>query len=86
MDTLLEIQSTGGYDAFIASDKFGKLLEQRRGDVSKGKQSLIGTNVYAELTDTNFTDWDGIQFEGRLAEPFEKLAALQKIVRRELHC
>ena len=74
----LEIQSTGGYDAFIASDKFGKLLEQRRGDVSKGKQSLIGTNVYAELTDTNFTDWDGIQFEGRLAEPFEKLAALQK--------
>ena len=39
---------------------------------------MIGTNVYADLTDTNFTDWDGIQFEGRLAEPFEKLAALAK--------
>lgn len=74
----LEIQSTGGYDAFVTSDQFGKLLEQRRGDVSKGKQSLIGTNVYAELTDTNFVDWDGIQLEGRLAEPFEKLVALQK--------
>ena len=74
----LEIQSTGGYEAFIASGQIETLLEQRRGEVSKGKQSLIGTNVYAELTDTNFTDWDGIQLEGRLAEPFEKLAALQK--------
>lgn len=74
----LEIQSTGGYDAFITSGQFAKLLEQRTADVSKGKQSLIGTNVYAELTDTNFADWEGIQIEGRLAEPFEKLAALQK--------
>ncbi len=62
----------------LPAASFEKLLEQRRGDVSKGKQSLIGTNVYAELTDTNFTDWDGIQLDGRLAEPFEKLAALQK--------
>ena len=56
------------------------LLEQRQGDeVAKGKKSLIGTNVYADLTDTNFTDWNGIQVEGRLAEPFEKLDAhLQK--------
>ena len=30
------------------------------------------------MTDTNFTDWDGIQLEGRLAEPFEKLAEQQK--------
>jgi methylmalonyl-CoA mutase len=74
----LEIQSTGGYEAFITSGRFETSLQQRRGDVSKGKQSLIGTNVYAELTDTNFTDWDGIQLEGRLAEPFEKLAAQQK--------
>jgi len=74
----LEIQSNGGYDAFIISGQFEKLLGQRRKDVSKGKQSLIGTNVYAELKDTNFTDWDGIQLEGRLAEPFEKLAALQQ--------
>ena len=74
----LEIQSTGGYDAFITSGQFGKLLEQRRSDVSKGKQSLIGTNVYAELTDTNFSDWEGVPIEGRLAEPFEKLALQQK--------
>ena len=74
----LEIQSADGHEAFATSGQFDKLLEQRRRDVSKGKQSLIGTNVYAELTDTNFTDWDGIQLEGRLAEPFERLAELQK--------
>jgi methylmalonyl-CoA mutase len=74
----LEIQSTGGYEAFMTSGRLETSIQQRRDDVSKGKQSLIGTNVYAELTDTNFTDWDGIQLEGRLAEPFEKLAALQK--------
>ena len=74
----LKIQSTGGYEGFITNGRFETSLQQRRGDVSKGKQSLIGTNVYDELTDTNFTDWDGIQLEGRLAEPFEKLAALQK--------
>ena len=74
----LEIQSTGGYDAFITSGRLENYLSNAGNDVSKGKQSLIGTNVYAELTDTNFTDWDGIQIEGRLAEPFEKLAALQK--------
>jgi methylmalonyl-CoA mutase len=74
----LEIESTGGYEAFITSGRLESLLGQRRGDVSKGKQSLIGTNVYAELTDTNFADWDYIQLEGRLAEPFEKLAAQQK--------
>ncbi|MBO0586385.1 methylmalonyl-CoA mutase family protein [Sporosarcina sp. E16_8] len=74
----LDIQSIGGYDAFINRGQFGKLLEQRRSDVAIGKQPLIGTNVYAELTDTNFTNWEGVQIEGRLAEPFEKLAALQK--------
>jgi len=74
----LEIQSNGGYDAFVISGQFKKLLEQRMGDVAKGKQSMIGTNVYAELTNTNFTEWNGIQLEGRLAEPFEKLAALQQ--------
>lgn len=74
----LEIESLGGYDAFITSGRLESLLDQRRSDVSKGKQSLIGTNVYAELTDTNFTDWAGIQFDGRLAEPFEKLAEQQK--------
>ena len=74
----LEIESTGGFETFITSGRLESLLEQRRSDVSKGKQSLIGTNVYAELKDTNFTDWDGIQLEGRLAEPFEKLAALQQ--------
>ncbi|WP_188006662.1 methylmalonyl-CoA mutase family protein [Sporosarcina sp. ANT_H38] len=74
----LEIESLGGYDVFSTSGRLESLLDQRKSDVSKGKQSLIGTNVYAELTDTNFRDWDGIQFDGRLAKPFEKLAELQK--------
>jgi methylmalonyl-CoA mutase len=74
----LEIQSAGGYDAFLASGRLETLLEQRREEVAKGKQSLIGTNVYAELTETDFSDWDGLRLDGRLAEPFEKLGARRK--------
>ena len=74
----LEMESVGGYDTFITSGRLEMLLEERRAEVANGKKSLIGTNVYAELTDTDFTDWEGIQLEGRLAEPFEKLAAEQK--------
>ena len=74
----LEIESTGGYVAFLTSGRLETLLEKRREEVAKGKQSLIGTNVYAELTDTDFTDWDGLQLDGRLAEPFEKLGAQRK--------
>ena len=32
----LEIQSTGGYEAFITSGRLESLLEKRKGDVSKG--------------------------------------------------
>ncbi len=60
----LDIEATGGYEAFMASGQSRQhCLRQRRGEVSKGKQSLIGTNVYADLTDTNFADWDGIQLK-----------------------
>ncbi|MER2088366.1 MAG: methylmalonyl-CoA mutase family protein [Sporosarcina sp.] len=77
-ELFMEIQSTGGYEAFLANGRLETLLGQRIKEVAKGKQSLIGTNVYAELTDTDFSDWDGLQLYGRLAEPFEKLVAKRK--------
>lgn len=72
----VEIEAAGGYEAFLQQGYLAELLEKRRSEVAKGKTSLIGTNVYAELTDTNLTNWDGVNVEGRLAEPFEEVRAL----------
>ena len=72
----LDIEADGGYDTFMASGRMAALLEERRIEVATGRKSLIGTNVYAELTDPDLEDWNGIQTEGRLAEPFEKLRSL----------
>lgn len=72
----VEIEAVGGYEAFMANGGLAALLEQRRDEVAKGKQSLIGTNVYADVTATDFADWSGIEVEGRLAEPFEHLRSL----------
>ncbi|CAM3125219.1 methylmalonyl-CoA mutase family protein [Filibacter tadaridae] len=69
----LEIEASGGYQAFDESGRLATLLEERKAEVATGKKSLIGTNVYAELTDTTLTDWDGIQAVERLAGPFERL-------------
>ncbi len=69
----IEMEATGGYDAFMASGRLATLLDQRRNVVAEGKQSLIGTNVYADVAATEFADWSGIAVEGRLAEPFEDL-------------
>ncbi|WP_318617595.1 methylmalonyl-CoA mutase family protein [Sporosarcina sp. YIM B06819] len=72
----IEIEAVGGYEAFMASGRLATLLEQRRNEVAKGKKSLIGTNVYADVAVTEFADWSGIAVEGRLAEPFENLRSL----------
>ncbi|MFJ7933796.1 methylmalonyl-CoA mutase family protein [Sporosarcina sp. NPDC096371] len=72
----VEIEAAGGFEVFMDSSSLATLLERRKDEVAKGKQSLIGTNVYADLTATEFADWSGITVEGRLAEPFEKLRSL----------
>lgn len=69
----LEIEAAGGFKAFTDDGRLEALLEKRRNEVATGKKSLIGTNVYAELTDTALDDWAGIRSVGRLAEPFENI-------------
>lgn len=71
----LEIEENGGIETFLQSDRLAELRAKRSADAATGKQSLIGTNVYAELTDLNLTDWDVLSVEHRLAEPFEQLRA-----------
>lgn len=72
----IEIEALGGSEAFMANGSLATLLEQRRDEVAKGKKSLIGTNVYADVGVTEFADWSSITVEGRLAEPFEDLRLL----------
>ena len=56
-------------------ERLKELQTQRADDVSIGAKSLIGTNVYADLLTPALEETHGVQTEGRLAEPFEKLSA-----------
>ena len=75
----VEIDAAGGYNAYVKSGE----LEQRLKacsivsaiEVAKGKKSLIGTNIYADLSAIELEESKGIKVEGRLAEPFEKIRA-----------
>lgn len=69
----LEIEEMGGYDAFLATGRLEELWETRKKEVATGKKSLIGTNVYAELTETDFTDSGLVDVRERLADSFEQL-------------
>lgn len=69
----IEIESNGGYEAFMNSGRLEAIHEQRRLEVAKGEKSLIGTNVYADLTVTPLTKGEANLMEGRLAEPFENI-------------
>jgi methylmalonyl-CoA mutase len=75
----IEIDAAGGYNTYVNSGK----LEQRlkacsiasAEEVANGKKSLIGTNIYADLSASNLNEVDGMTVEGRLAEPFEIIRA-----------
>ncbi|MFC5603491.1 methylmalonyl-CoA mutase family protein [Sporosarcina koreensis] len=69
----LEIESKGGINPFLASGRLEENFLKLQNEIATGKRSLIGTNVYAELTSTNFDEWGGINQIARLSEPFEKL-------------
>ena len=75
----LEIDEAGGYTSYVRDGKLEERLKavpaQRADDVSIGTKSLIGTNVYADLLTPALEKAHGVQTEGRLAEPFEKLRA-----------
>lgn len=78
-ELFLTIESTGGYSAYVETGKLAELLEERNAsrklDIAAGKSSLIGTNVYADVTSEALGDAGGIHMDGRLAEPFESLRA-----------
>lgn len=69
----LEIEALGGVDCFMMDDHLLKLANERNDELASGKQSLIGTNTYAQLIDTELKDWKGIQKVKRPAEMFEHL-------------
>ena len=69
----LEIESNGGIEQFSKTGRLAEKSLQLQNDTATGKRSLIGTNVYAELTSVNFDDWPTLGQVQRLAEPFEQL-------------
>lgn len=69
----LEIESKDGLEHFQDSGRLQEKLVKLQTETATGKKSLIGTNVYAEFTSTNFDDWNGIERVTRLAEPFERI-------------
>ncbi len=74
-DLFVEIDATGGYQAYVNSGELDQRLKAgriaRAEEVANGEKSLIGTNIYADLATSNLNVDDGIEAEGRLAEPFE---------------
>ncbi|PIC88063.1 methylmalonyl-CoA mutase [Sporosarcina sp. P20a] len=74
----LEIEENGGYQAFLQSGELSKLYAQRQKEMATGKKTLIGTNVYAELTDVNYANESTVTVSKRLAEPFEHIRSKQK--------
>lgn len=73
----LEIEAQGGYSAYVASGELearvSKTREARFAEVAHNKKSLIGTNVYADLSTPIAKEVDPIVIPNRLAEPYEKL-------------
>ncbi|WP_097148637.1 methylmalonyl-CoA mutase family protein [Ureibacillus acetophenoni] len=79
-ELFLEIEEDGGIDSFIQNGKLAKYLEEvntiRQNALATRKQSLIGTNIYANPVDELSNDTNPL-FEKvkRFAIPFEELRA-----------
>ena len=75
----LEIEAVGGYSAYVQSGKLEKQItktrEARFSDVAHNKKSLIGTNVYADLSAPLIKEEKPLHIPHRLAEPYENLRA-----------
>lgn len=73
----LEIEASGGYSAYIGSGELetrvAKTRDERFDEVAHNKKSLIGTNVYADLSAPIVKGEDPLDVPNRLAEPYEKL-------------
>lgn len=79
----VEIDQTYTYEQYLASDPYKthiqSLYEKRIDAIAKGKHSLVGTNVYADLSANDKIE-AAVQIEGRLARPFE---TFRKIFKQE---
>lgn len=69
------IDESGGYTKYINSESYTERLEalyqKRILALAKTKDSLVGTNVYADLTAEDELE-ASLHVKGRLAEPFEQ--------------
>lgn len=76
-ELFLEIEAAGGYSRYIESgvldERVSKTREARFDDLAHNKISLIGTNVYADLSAPIIKSENPIEIPHRLAEPYEKL-------------
>ncbi|GKV64549.1 MULTISPECIES: methylmalonyl-CoA mutase family protein [unclassified Sporosarcina] len=77
-DKFLTIEEMGGYQSYLQSGELSRQFAQRQKEAAVGKKTMIGTNVYAELTDINLAESPEIAVTKRLAEPFENLRARQQ--------
>ena len=72
----LEIELAGGYRTYISNGQLEQLLDLRRSarmeELSTGRKSLVGTNVYVDLNETVEANQTGYKIENRFAEKFEK--------------
>lgn len=70
----VEIDAFGGYDNYIESDLYQRRIDElhtrRVHSVAEATHSLVGTNVYADVSANDEIEAT-LQVEGRLAAPFE---------------
>lgn len=75
-NTFLEIEEKGGYSAYVSSGELSKKLEQlyneRINNLSTRKASLIGTNIYADLSNELVKE-ETLSVPNRLAVTYEEL-------------
>lgn len=85
----LEIEESGGLDAFSQSGKLTTLIEEvninRKNALATRKQSLIGTNIYANPMDKLPTETNPLVAQlNRFASPFEELRATYQSVQPKI--
>jgi len=72
-----DIDNQGGYSSYVASglleQRIAKVAAQRLEQVHHREKSLIGTNVYANITDEIHVVEGVKQVEGRLSQAYEEL-------------
>jgi len=69
----LEIEEMGGAEAYLSTGELKSLWIKRQQEVEQTTQSLIGTNVYADLQKDDLEDCRHMKKWNRLAKPYEML-------------